>query len=193
MEEQNADRSKSEGSSNKRLVRILVIVGIGIPVLVELLTLFNLINVQLFEDEKQDVRERESDVAVQELTEGDTLFADYAYPVVVDSMRMKVSARQWRFKLVFRLADTLSQHKPDIRIDSLQLNSGKILQGKDSYSWNTEGHAPLMVARWSVPSGDIPKWLFISSMQAVAEDSMRHITKEEKLGNIPVRYSRSVN
>ena len=44
---------EKSGESSKRLVKILVILGIGIPVLVELMTLFNLINVQIFEADQQ--------------------------------------------------------------------------------------------------------------------------------------------
>ncbi|HKL18000.1 MAG TPA: hypothetical protein VJ905_03495, partial [Halalkalibaculum sp.] len=51
MEDGSPENKKANKKSTKRLVRILVVVGIGIPVLVELLTLFNLVNVQLFTDE----------------------------------------------------------------------------------------------------------------------------------------------
>lgn len=190
MEENNSTTSDSGKWSNKKLVRILIIVGIGIPVLVELLTLFNLINVQIFEGEQELEQKEESVVEVRKLAEGDTLFTDYASPVIVESMKVKVSARDWRFELIFAYPGGVEKFNPKVRVDSMRLNSGRILQASDSYERQTSGEVPRIRAEWELPSGDIPQMLFIRSVQAVSEDSNQTVYKEIPIGNIPVRYSR---
>lgn len=178
-------------NSTKRLVKILVIVGIGIPVLVELMTLFNLINVQIFEDE--EVRERSAPAAeVRQITEGDTLFRDYRSPVAIELMRINVSAQQWRFELELTTPDSVSQEHLRIEMDSMQLNSGRMLAAGGSSVWQLqeERSPPRLHAEWELPNGDIPRTLYISSIQQMPGDSARRVQQQVPLGNIPVRYNR---
>lgn len=191
MEASNADNTGSEKTSSK-LVPILVIIGIGIPVLVELLTLFNLINVQLFEDEKKDRPVTQSVTEVRGFGEGDTLFANYRSPVVIDEVKIEVSAQQWHFS--FELTYPVGANEstpPQISVDSLELQSGKILQKGEFHSWEVEeGEAPEFKANWELPNGDIPLVIFMSSFQPVASDSVQKIQQEVTLDDIPVRYTR---
>ncbi|WP_445664498.1 hypothetical protein [Fodinibius sp. AD559] len=177
-------------NSTKRLVQILVIVGIGIPVLVELMTLFNLINVQVFEDEK-DANSQGFDVEdVRGFGEGDTLFADQESAVLIDQLRVKVSAQQWRFALGMTSIDSISQNRLQIRVDSLSLQSDKMLLGNDSSSWEVRQSKPVKIyGEWDLPNGDIPTKLFISMYQQIAGDSTLQVSRAIPLDKIPVRYN----
>lgn len=181
---------EKSGNSTKRLVKILVIVGIGVPVLVELMTLFNLINVQIFEDEK-DANSQDTNVAdVRGFGEGDTLFADQELAVLIDQLRVKVSAQEWRFALGMTSVDSTSQDELRISVDSLRLQSNKILLGDDSSSWEVKQSMPAQVfGEWYLPNGDIPTKLFISTYQQIAEDSTHQVRQEVPLDKIPVRYN----
>jgi len=176
-------------NSTKKLVKILVIVGIGIPVLVELMTLFNLINVQIFEDEK-DVNSHDTNVTeVRGFGEGDTLFANQESAVLIDQLRVKVSAQEWRFALGITSMDSTSQEKLQIRVDSLRLQSKKILLGIDSSSWEVRQTVPAQIyGEWALPNGDIPTKLFVSIEQQEA-DSTTRVSQEIPLHKIPVRYN----
>ncbi len=189
MEEGSSENEESGKKSNRRLVRILVIVGIGIPVLVELLTLFNLVNVQLFSNEKEEVQQVETVKEVPTYVEGDTLFTDYATPIVIRSMEIKVNARQWRYELVLMPADTATVTGDKVRIDSLRLESGKLLSSDQSIHRQSPGEgSPGYLMEWELPSGDIPQRIYLSSTQQVAPDSTATIQKEIPLGKIPIRY-----
>ncbi|PAU94137.1 hypothetical protein CK503_07950 [Aliifodinibius salipaludis] len=178
-------------NSTKKLVKILVIVGIGVPVLVELMTLFNLINVQIFEDEK-DANSQGFDVEdVRGFGEGDTLFSDQASVVVIDELRIKVSAQEWRFALGLTSADSSSQDELEISVDSLSLQSKKMLSG-DNNSWEVKQSAPAQVyGEWILPNGDIPTKLFISSDQKTGKDSTKKVSQEVPLDKVPVRYNQN--
>ena len=181
---------EQSNSSTKRLVKILVIVGIGVPILVELMTLFNLINVQIFEDEK-DANSQGFDVEdVRGFSEGDTLFFDQASSLVFDELRIKVSAQEWRFVLGITSSDSISQDILKIGIDSLRLQSGKILSGIDSNRWEVKRLVPAQVyGEWVLPNGDIPEKLFIKMEQKNEENSTKKVTKEVLLDKVPVRYN----
>jgi hypothetical protein len=190
MTESNPHKEDASGNSTKRLVRILVIIGIGIPVLVELMTLFNLINVQIFEDEQEVNRQEESVIEVRAIEEGDTLFADYSNALAINLLRIKVSAQEWRFALGLSSVDSLDQRQLQVKIDSLRLQSGKILSGTDDNPWEIEDTVPIeMSAEWELPNGDIPEILYISSFQYIESDSTKRIQQEIPLGKIPVRYN----
>ena len=179
-------KSDKEGS-RKTLVRILIAVGIGIPVLVELLTLFNLINVQLFEDEKA-IRQQASPTEVREYIIGDTLFADSVTPITLQDMIIKVSPQSWRFELVLARSGSITTAGPLLTADSLKLKSGEIVS--DAQSWEMDNSSGSDTTRfsWMLPSGEIPTVLYISTQKSVQKDSASS-QQQVQLGNIPVRYA----
>lgn len=190
MTESNSHKEDASGNSTKRLVKILVIIGIGIPVLVELMTLFNLINVQIFEDEQEVNRQEESVIKVRAIEEGDTLFTDFSNALTINLLRIKVSAQEWRFALGLNSVDSLDQQQLQVKVDSLRLHSGKILSGIGENPWKIEDAVPArMSAEWELPNGDIPEVLYVSSLQYVESDSAKRIQQEIPLGKIPVRYN----
>lgn len=191
MTENNSSSDGESSNSTKLLVKILVIVGIGIPVLVELMTLFNLFNVQLFDDEQEENEQPETVVEVRQITEGDTLYRDYRFPLTVDLLRINVSAQQWRFELGLAFSDSVSQDQLQIEVDSMRLNSGSILSAEEKKSWEIpEPPARRVQAEWVLPNGDIPRVMYISSSQQRQGNPARRVQQEVPLGKIPVRYTR---
>lgn len=188
MSNDNHDSPQSQEDSTNRLVKILIAVGIGVPVLIELMTLFNLINVQIFGGGDEEINQKEEPVSeVQRFAEGDTLFKDYTSPVLIDEMRAKVSVQQWRFALRLVTLDTWDTVHP-LKIDSLQLQSGQVLDIQKTYDWEPKDTERSISDEWILPSGDIPVTLFITSEQPVSGDSSERVQQEVNLDNIPVRY-----
>ncbi len=181
----NSETSNSEEGSNKTLVRTLIIIGIGIPVLVELLTLFNLVNVQIFNDKTDQVQRRSQPDQAVEFTEGDTLFTKSNYPVVISGMQINVSAQEWVFELEFRPSDTTMQATPLVKVDSLRLKNGDLL--RRGQEWSASQSKSM---RWTLPNGQVPVKLYLSGKELITEDSVRNIHEEVPLGSIPVRYTR---
>lgn len=176
--------------STKRLVKILVILGIGIPVLVELMTLFNLIDAQMFEGDETEVQGSEQSVEVRAMSEGDSLFTDYSSTITLKRLRVRVSAQEWRFELGLQAVDNISQDELQISIDSLKLQSDKILLEENSSEREIKNERPVTInTQWELPNGDIPKEMYISSVQKVSSDSVAPIQEQVFLDKIPVRYS----
>lgn len=188
---ENDNKKQDSGkSSTKRLVRILIIVGIGIPVLVELLTLFNLINVQLIGGEEEPASQTRS--AIEEVStyvEGDTLLSDSPNPLVIREMKIKVSAQLWRLELNISPTDTIAANKNLVFVDSLKLKSGAALRPEDAITLYQVGETgPSFIAEWELSDGDIPQIMYVRSAQPVASDSIMIVRQEVKLGKLPIRY-----
>lgn len=173
--------------SRKKLVRWLVILGIGIPVLVELLTLFNLINVQ-FTDEEQQLPNTSETATERAVVEGDTLFKSSADPLVIRQLLIKVNAQEWEFELGLAYAGDAPGPDTRFTIDSLLLNSGTVLQSQN-VEWEIDEGQTQLEAKWDLPPGDIPTALFLSTFQQFSSDSLAKTPREIKLNKIPVRYN----
>lgn len=184
---QSQSGENESDKSKKKLVRWLVILGIGIPVLVELLTLFNLINVQ-FTDEEQQLPNTSQTATEQAVVEGDTLFKSSAAPVIIRQLLIKVSAQEWEFELGLAYAGDAPALDARFTIDSLRLNSGTVLQSKN-VEWEIDEGQTRLEAEWDLPSGDIPAALFLSTFQQLSSDSLAITPREIKFNRIPVRYN----
>lgn len=188
MQEESSPNNKS-GSTKKIWLRVLIIVAIGIPVLIELSTLVNLLKVQ-FWGEKEDTTEQvQTTGQVREIVEGDTLFTSPGYTLRLQTMRVEVSPGSWEFKLTLNARkDTISAY--DVQVDSLGLRSGNILAGKGTLEWNTTSDFEVLETTedWEVPNGDIPNRLFLTVYSDNDPDSSEIEHLDLPLGPIPVRY-----
>lgn len=196
MQDESPPNKESAGIKKKWL-RILIIVAIGIPVLLELSTLFNLVKVQFWGKEEPENGRVQTENGVREVTAGDTLSIDREFMLIFQEMRIGVSPGRWEYKL--ELETTGETDEPfRIFIDSLELNSGVTISGKvASEEWVTEtedkwGNIEMGQA-WEIPDGDIPRTLFMRLEKRVAADSVARIRKRVPLGPIPVRYQSDID
>lgn len=191
MTNENSGQESGSNTSNKKLVKILVIVGIGIPVLVELMTLFNLINVQ-FTDKEANQKETVGEVSESlDYTQGDTLFSNSTYPVHIAMMEINVSTQDWQFLLTLSTPLKDDQMYTPITLDSLRLQSGKTISvEQDQSEKTTQAGRHAISIKSSLPNSDIPQKLFLS-MPPQQQDSLKKQTETRsiKLGHIPVRYT----
>ncbi|MDZ7771704.1 MAG: hypothetical protein U5K31_03035 [Balneolaceae bacterium] len=169
---------QSGGSDNTmRLVKWLVIIGIGIPVLVEVLTLFNLVQVRLFEgeDPASEVRSQDPAAATDGLSvlgAGDRLTFEGDVPVLrLEEKMIMVAPEEWQFTLSLA-PDSLSVLSEGVQfrffVDSLRLRSGELLEGKGPFRWPLEGEGvqgqpeiQQFLWRWAFPPGDLPQRVFV--------------------------------
>lgn len=183
---------KKSKSSLSTWVRVLIIVAIGIPVLVELLTLFNLVKVRFGEEEDTAKQEMEAAAQPPEVMIGDTLYADQPLTVVMQEMRINVSPSNWEFIIELRKQDP-GKPRFGVMIDSLELNSGKMLpQSEETTGWEGEENSDTseFEGTWIIPNGDIPKTLFVTVNKIFSPDSVTTVHEDVPLGPIPIRYHR---
>lgn len=199
-----ADRKNDNGNSSWTLVKWLVIIGIGIPVLVEVLTLFNLVSVQLWEEERQEATVEVGSAGLNLAEEGERYFRDTAGGVILRRMRIAVGPEGWRFRMEFSGdsltldPDSLSSVPPagegsvrwELAVDSLTLDSGQTLEPRGPVALLSASNAREMVAsfEWELPSGDLPAAAYLRLQRRVEGRPDVSVTEEMRFGNIPTRY-----
>ncbi|MFH5833025.1 hypothetical protein [Halalkalibaculum sp. DA384] len=189
---QDASSSNNEsGRSKKVWLRVLIVVAVGIPVLIELSTLFNLLKVQFWGAEEPAEAQVQTTESAKEYVEGDTLFvgADSLYALHLKEMRVDVSPASWEFSLILSASTSAEAEKYQVELDSLLLRSGQVLAGRGVLEWSSlrEGEVSEVTERWEVPNGDIPDRLFLRvSQRSDSAGTEEHLSLN--LGPIPVRY-----
>lgn len=189
-------QDKDSTGSNRKLVIILVIIAIGIPVLIELFTFFNLVKVQLFEEQKktngvEKIRETGRKEAI---ATGDTLFAVSPGAVILQDKRISVTPYTWKFQMGF-ISDSQTAAHTYIHVDSLSLQSGRMLSVQQSLEWQKEQDARNARAHFGqeIPSGDMPYRIFLQLQPAPGADFLPVIRRTFLIGSVPVRYQRQGN
>lgn len=186
MTDTDRQNPESEGVSTKTVVRIMIALAIGIPVVLELFTLFNLVNVRLFGGEEESSPQVEQLAPVQEFAKGDTLFATSPASFVIDEMRIYVRPQHWRFELMLAQADSIQQEDMAITIDSLNLSNGTKIRSPHKLQFEDSSHR--WETSWRLPSEHKPTRLFISSMQAISKDSTQRVGQGIRVGQLSIRY-----
>lgn len=193
QDQPNDSQTDTSNNSTKRLVKILVIIGIGIPVLVELMTLFNLINVNLFSRESDRPTKTESTIEERTYGEGDTLLADTGTPVVIDHLMIKVDATNWMMEMTLSQPVKETEFR-EVFVDSLKLESGSVIRAAAEQNWQGgETGIPRLKISRKLPNGDRPRSIYFSISQTPSGDTQQFTQYEIPLGNIPVRYSQDIN
>jgi len=182
----NNEKTNTSGSGTKWL-RILIVVAIGIPVLLEVSTLYNLVKVHIWGKDEAPVEETQPAEEIREYISGDTLVADP--PLVLRDMRISVSPTEWNFRLILETAEKPSTEY-QVLIDSLELNSGERLANGRSAGWmfRPESKTYLHAETWQIPNGDIPRNLKFRVRENYYSDSAKVRNEKIRLGPIPVRY-----
>jgi len=194
MPEESSGQKEST-SSNKYLIRILIIVAIGIPVLLESMTFFNLIKFRLWDHSKGAKQESREVTKVKEFSTGDTLITDHPLIITLNDSRINVGPNQWIFEMEMR-AYGKPPYEYRINIDSLGLSKGIIISGTQNADWETEKEEEdegekgylKMEGKWRIPNGEIPQKLFFTLRKEFSADSVVQLHKTIPLKKPPIRY-----
>lgn len=198
MPEESSGQKEST-TSDKYLIRILLIVAIGIPVLLESMTFFNLIKFRLWDHSKSSKQKSQKVSQVEGFSAGDTLLTDHPLIVTLNDSRINVGPNQWIFEMEMRAYGNPS-YEYHINIDSLGLSKGIIIPGTQNADWETETENEnegnegtdeeylKMEGKWRIPNGEIPQKLFITLQKVFTADSVVQLHKTLPLKKPPIRY-----
>jgi len=184
--------SKNEASSGsqKYLVRILLLVAIGVPVILEFLTFFNLIKFRLWDGEKRDQQEQvqKTEHKVREFSVGDTLFAESSVLITLQDMHIYVSPKTWKFEMKLRVMGASQDFK--FSIDSLGLENGERVPVEELSEHETEEESGTqeIEGEWTIPNREVPNELFITIHKRASADSVAKIHKRVPISKPVVRY-----
>lgn len=199
-----ADRIYDNSNSYWTLVKWLFIIGVGIALLLEVLSLFNLVPVQFWEEEQQEAVVEVGSAGLNLAEEGERYFRETAGGVILRQFRITVGPDGWRFRMEFS-GDSLAMDSDslssvpaveegsvrwELAVDSLALGSGQTLESRGPVALLSISNAREMVAsfEWEIPSGDLPSAAYLRLQRRVDGRPDVSVIEEMRFGNIPTRY-----
>lgn len=160
--------------SSKWMVRTLIIVGIGIPVILELTTLLGLIGSHMDSDELPGNRAKSAQSKV--VTPNTELLPGTPMSEVLSSASVSVGSESWQFEIVLTLSELKGISRYTLQLDSLMTRDGTLVQ--NSFKWNQEPVADDTTlnfnAQWELPPGEQPDAVTLRTIYHTEGDSITH-------------------
>lgn len=183
-----AETPEPEASSaNKKLVRILVLIGIGIPILIEAITLFRLIGGHMDEESASAAPDTS---AAQVVNVGDELLPATPPAEVIAELIVEPNpaAGTWVFEMEVEVRNATG-HPYTLEVSALETQDGTRQRQQFSQRW-APGDEGELEAEWSLPEGQLPRSLTARGRLHVTADSVREATRRVELGRVPVQWRR---
>lgn len=172
--------------SSKRLVRILLIIGIGIPVLIESATLIRMIGGYMGGEEA--AQESTPEATETYVVEGDELLPETPPAERIVTLTVEPQSEAWVFTMELDVENTTARPY-ELELGEVEVGDGQVVQQTVSQRWDA-GAAETMAAEWRLPVGQIPSGLTARARWHIGTDSTRTLTRPVQFGQIPVQWRR---
>lgn len=160
------------------LVRLLVVVGFGIPLVVEGVTF-----VGLFNDGLSGGSSATQAPVPEEVGIGEDLLAETTASETLESTYVVAGPDRWT--MVVTVAVENSGESPyRLRLGDATLSSGKTVEGGAATDRLAPGESTTITARWSLPPGATPRKIAV-----VAVTDGERVEETVALAKVPVRRS----
>jgi hypothetical protein len=168
------------GLDRRTLIRLLVGLGIGVPILIEAATLLGLLG-DVFGGDDGDETPTPTD-APDGVTVGDELLPDTP---ATDTVRAAyVAADGWAFTLVVGV-DNTTDRTYELRLRTVTTEDGRTVEGDASTGPVAPGESGSVTGRWNLPDGASPDTVDVVS---VARDgTVTTVERTVQLGSVPVQ------
>lgn len=172
----------------RRLVKWLLIVGVGVPVLVEGITFFGLVGHHVSDSGKEEASATSAHAQAPEVSIGDDLLSSTPLVERVTEAREWAYGEHWAFEL------TITLEKPPekgcrIVFDSLRTEDGNMVADEKELQWEggDEDEDDLaQTVQWIIPPGDQPFSVRVRAFSG--EDQQQPLkTQYVTFGKIPVQ------
>lgn len=185
--EKSSDPTRDGGkSSTSKFVRILVLIGVGIPILIEAATFLRLIGGHLEEDGKHRRTSTEKAVYV---VEGSELLSETSQTERIAEALITARDEAWIFELEIDV-DNASTYPYELVLDSLTTQNGILVPGRSAQRW-APGESEEMEVEWRLAPGDLPARMTAIGRTIISADSVRQVRRRIEWGKIPVQRGRS--
>lgn len=170
--------------TSKRLVQVLILIGLGIPILIEAATLVRLIGGHLGGDE--DGRSTGNDTAdVVMVDEGDELLPATAAPEIIARASVRAQLDAWYFVIEVDVQNPAA-HSYELTLRDVETRGGRMIDASHTQRW-PPGDSARMRAEWELPEGDRPVSMYVSGRLLGAADSTQRAARRVHFDHIPVR------
>jgi len=188
MSEQEKRENDTSPTSMRRLVKWLLILGVGVPILVEAITFFGLVGRHVSESDEEQAAETQVHAQAPEVTIGDDLLSSTPMVERVVKAREWAYGEHWAFELTIAL-DSLPGKAYRIVFDSLRTKEGQLIADQKVLKWEAGDEQEEDLAQtvqWIMPPGDQPVSVRVRAFSG--KDQQRPLkTQYVTFGKIPVQ------
>lgn len=169
--------------NRRTLIRLLIGLAIGIPLIVEAVTFFGLVEHRLFSDGESVTP---SDTATPDrVGVGEELLPATEPSETVADAVIRGQDAPWLFVLTVEVENALDVPY-ELRFGTLALGNGETVAGGASTGRIPAGGAGEVTGAWEIPEGSTPSSLTVTSI-AYRDDEPEETAAEVLLAKVPVR------
>lgn len=182
-----ADSDGEDDISRRWLIRILVGLGIGIPIAVEATTFLGLIKQRLFGSEESDGGETATATTSppQGVGVGDELLTETPQPETVTDAIVHISDDgSWVFEMVVDVENT-GETPYELRLSTVTTGSGTAVENRASTGRIPPGESRELTNTWVLPTGESPARLGVTAV-TYRESGATVTDRTVRLRSVPV-------
>lgn len=183
MEDENQEEAQKEnrGVSRRTLLRILIAVAVGIPILIESITFLRLL---LSPDEdEEDGGDGTGDDAVGI---GDEILKETPQEETISNAVVLVREENWFFSLGVEIQNN-TQKEYRIEFGNVKTKSGKTFPSEVGSFIVEPEQTRTVESEWVLPEAEMPDEVTVTAVYSDEQGEQQEITQDIKLGKIPLQ------
>jgi hypothetical protein len=167
----------------KRLIRVLIILAIAVPLLVEGLTFLGLVGSHFGGSDEADTAT--GTTTPDPVTTGDELLTETNQTETLSSAFLQSGGDRWTLTLTVTV-DNTGGSPYELQLGTVTLNDGKRVDGASTTGKIDPGQTGTVTGTWKVPAGSTPETLAVTVIE-YGDDGANATTTTVNIGGIPVR------
>lgn len=174
----------------RTLIRLLVGLGIGIPIAIEAATFLGLVGQEFGfgdgEGEEDGTTAGTESPARPPVGVGDELLPETGPVEEVTDMTLRATGDRWRFELTAEVRNDLDTAY-EFRLGPVTTGGGRSVEGGASTGTMASDTTTTVVGRWDLPAGESPETVAVSAVVAVVgAETPREFSAQVPLERVPV-------
>ena len=174
-----------DGPEQKTLLRLLIIVGIGLPILIEVVTFGSMMGHHLTGDAGSEAVAETPTPEQAGAGVGDPILESSAVSARIEAASVVTADDGWRFTLTVNVtnsgADTAA-----VRLDNVTARNGETIDGTASTGRLPAGQTDAVTQSWLLPPGERPDTVSVTVFVYPDEGATQSTQYTVALGDIPV-------
>jgi len=176
-----------EGTTRRGwILRLLVGLGIGLPIIIETRTFIGLIRVHLLGQDRDDggTTGTPTPTAEPSVGVGDELLDGTEPTETVREARIRVSESGWRFELSVAVENT-TDVPYELRLGDVRTTAGEVVDGGASTGQIPPGESAVVEETWPLPAESRPETLQVTAL-SYADDGVDLTDETVTIGRVPL-------
>ncbi|EMA10360.1 hypothetical protein SAMN05443574_10977 [Haloarcula vallismortis] len=174
-----------DGPEQKTLLRLLIIAGIGIPILIEVVTFGSMMGHHLMGDTGDEAVPETPTAAEAGAGVGDPILESAAVSARIDAGSVVTADEGWRFTLTVNVTNTGSDPAA-VRLDSVTTRNGETIEGAATTGQLSVEETDDVTKSWLLPPGERPDTVSVTVLTYPDGGSVQSTQYTVALGDIPV-------